>query len=88
MKNNSFCHSTSRAGGRYWSDARGRWLLPRERMAAMGYAVYPDLASIAVVPLDSAAAQAPAFTVGNAMHVASVGCVIVCALLAVAPVEP
>ena len=77
-----------RSGGRYWSDARGRWLLPRERMAAMGYAVYPDLASIAAVPLDSAAAQAPAFTVGNAMHVANVGCVIVCALLAVVPIEP
>ena len=77
-----------RAGGRYWSHARSRWMLPRERAAAMGYAVYPELGGVAAVPQDSAATQAPAFTFGNAMHVANVGCVLVCALLAMAPIRP
>ena len=54
----------------------------------MEHAVYPELGGIAGVPQDSAAAHAPAFTFGNAMHVANVGCVLVCALLSMAPIRP
>lgn len=72
-----------RSSNRIWSSVHRRWLLHRERAAAMGYAVYGDLSSAAAVPLDEAMLEAPAFTTGNAMHVANLGCVLVCALLAV-----
>jgi len=72
-----------RGSSRIWSSVHRRWLLPRERAAAMGYAVYEELASAAAVPLDEAMLAAPAYTTGNAMHVANLGCVLACVLLAV-----
>lgn len=59
----------------WWSPAHRRWMLPREKAAAMGFPVYPDLAAAARVGLDSLTQDASA--VGNAMHVANVGLVMV-----------
>ena len=42
----------------------------------MGFPVYRDLAEAARVPLDHATLQAPASSLGNAMHVANVGVVV------------
>ena len=68
---------TSRRGcTRLWSPHRRQWLTHPERAAAMGFPVYPDLAEAARVPLDHAALQAPASSLGNAMHVANVGVVV------------
>ena len=35
---------------KWWSPSRGRWLLPPEIMACMGFPVYPHLANVARVP--------------------------------------
>ena len=75
-----------RGSSRCWSTKFRRWLLPRERAAAMGYAVYDDLAHAASVPLDEVMLGAPAYTIGNAMHVANLGCVLLCVLSCVEPV--
>ena len=48
----------------------------------MGYPVYEDLAMAAGVPMDSAVLQGPDYAIGNAMHVANLGCVLMTALLA------
>merc|ERR1712026_389861 len=61
---------------RLWSPHRRRWLTHPERAAAMGFPVYQDLAEAARVPLDHAALQAPASSLGNAMHMANVGVVV------------
>jgi hypothetical protein len=64
-----------------WLPARGRWFLQRELAAAMGYPVYPWLAQAASVPQDHVTAElgrAGGFPMlGRAMHVASVGMVMV-----------
>jgi site-specific DNA-cytosine methylase len=71
-----------RNSGRIWSTARRRWLTPRERAACMGYAVYDDLAAAAGVKLDTAVEQGPLYAIGNAMHVANLGCVLMTCLVA------
>lgn len=71
-----------RNSGRIWSTARRRWLTPRERAACMGYAVYGDLAAAAGVKVDVAFEQGPLYSIGNAMHVANLGCVLMTCLLA------
>lgn len=71
-----------RNSSRIWSPSRRRWLLARERAACMGYPVYEDLAQAAEVPMDSALAAGPDYAIGNAMHVANLGCVLMTALLA------
>ena len=50
----------------------------------MGFAVYEDLARQLNVPLDVHMDLAPAYAVGNAMHVANVGSVTMLALLCIA----
>ena len=52
-----------RGSSRCWSTKFRRWLLPRERAAAMGFAVYDDLARAASVPLDEAMLGGPAYTI-------------------------
>jgi hypothetical protein len=71
-----------RNSGRIWSTARRRWLIPRERAACMGYAVYGDLAAAASVKVDTAVEQGPLYAIGNAMHVANLGCVLMTCLVA------
>ena len=72
----------TRGSGRLWSPSRARWLLPRERAAAMGFPVYPDLARAALVELDTVTNLGPKYAVGNAMHVANLGCILATVLLA------
>ena len=71
-----------RNSGRIWSTARRRWLIPRERAACMGYAVYGDMAAAAGVEVDTATEQGPQYSIGNAMHVANLGCVLMTCLVA------
>ena len=71
-----------RNSGRIWSTARRRWLTPRERAACMGYAVYDDLAEAAGVKVDVAVEHGPLYSIGNAMHVANLGCVLMTCLVA------
>lgn len=65
---------------RVWLSSQRRWLLPRELAAAMGFPVSRWLAHVAGVPEDEAVMAAPAGAIGNAMHIASAGCAIACAL--------
>lgn len=71
-----------RNSGRIWSTARRRWLVPRERAACMGYTVYGELAAAAGVNVDTAVEQGPLYSIGNAMHVANLGCVLMTCLVA------
>lgn len=71
-----------RNSGRIWSMARRRWLTPKERAACMGYAVYGDVAAAAGVKVDVAVEQGPLYSIGNAMHVANLGCVLMTCLVA------
>jgi hypothetical protein len=48
----------------------------------MGYAVYGDLAAAASVKVDTAVEQGPLYAIGNAMHVANLGCVLMTCLVA------
>ena len=50
-----------------------RWLLPSELAAATGFPVRTPLAEAAGLPLDEA--QYALSQLGNAMHLANVGCV-------------
>ena len=72
---------------RLWLPARKRWLLRRELAAAMGYPVYPRLARAGRVAEDIVTSPPGdrSYMLGNAMHVASVGCVLAVALAATAP---
>ena len=63
-----------RGSNRLWSRTKKRWVLQIELRAAMGYPVFPDLAHVANVPCEDV--QGPRFAIGNAMHVANVGCVL------------
>jgi hypothetical protein len=69
----------------WWSPSRSRWMLPREKAACMGFSVYGDLARAARVPLDSDTIEhvaGNAAPIGNAMHVANVGVVMLAAMFA------
>ena len=60
-------------------------MLPREKAACMGFPVYDDLAGTARVPLDIETIEhiaGNASPIGNAMHVASVGVVMLAAMFA------
>jgi hypothetical protein len=72
---------------RFWLPARKRWLLRRELAAAMGYPVYSQLARAGRVSEDSSTSPPgdSSRMIGNAMHVASVGCVLAVALAATEP---
>ena len=74
-----------RGSGRLWSPSRRRWLVRSERLAAMGYPVFQDLANAARVPREEVALHGPAFAIGNAMHVANVGCLLALAWLVIEP---
>ncbi len=65
----------------WWSPHHGRWMTDREKAACMGFPVYDDLAARAKVPLDRLTIQRPA-AIGNAMHVANVGVVMLAAMAA------
>ena len=52
----------------------------------MGHVVDRDLAEAAAVPVDRLSSHLRHGQIGNAMHVANVGCVLVVALLAIDPV--
>ena len=63
-----------RGSTRLWSRTKKRWVLQVELQAAMGYPVFPDLAHVANVPCEDV--QGPKAAIGNAMHVANVGCLL------------
>ena len=73
-----------RSSGPLWSMARNRWLVHSERLAAMGFPTFVDLACVAGVPEDTSSLRGPAGGAGNAMHVANVGCAWALARLAAA----
>ena len=64
-----------------WSWKLSRWLVPSEYAASMGFPIHPWCAQASGVPTDTMNLQAPT-AIGNAMHVANVGCVLACALAA------
>lgn len=64
-----------------WSPSRGRWMLPREKAACMGFPVYSDLARVAMVDFDQATVDCLG-ALGNAMHVANVGTVVLAVMFA------
>ena len=69
----------------WWSPLRSRWMLPREKAACMGFPVYDDLARASRVPLDIDTIEHIAGNdspIGNAMHVANVGVVMLAAMFA------
>lgn len=59
-----------------WSPAAGRCLTRRERLACMGYAVYPQHVVASCSPYLPCSDQHSQSMVGNAMHVANIGCAI------------
>ena len=70
-----------RSASRIWSWKCERWLLPSEHAAAMGYPIHPWCAQASGVPVDTTVLSASK-AIGNAMHVANVGSIMVCALAA------
>ena len=70
-----------RSASRIWSWKCERWLLPSEHAAAMGYPIHPWCAQASGVPVDTTVLSASK-AIGNAMHVANVGAIMVCALAA------
>ena len=70
-----------RRSAAWWSPQRKRWMLPREKAAGMGFPVYEDLAWRAQVQVDHLTVEHPA-AIGNAMHVANVGVVLLAVLCA------
>ena len=58
---------------RLWSPPRRRWMVPTERLAAMGFPVFDGLAESGRVFPDTLSRSAPQHCTGNAMHVANVG---------------
>ena len=69
---------------RLWSPSRKRWLLRSECLAAMGFPVCPDLANEARVPCTDVSTLGPAYSTGNAMHVANAGCALMLGLVSAA----
>ena len=67
--------------GRWWSPMHRRWMLPREKAACMGFPVYDDLAVASRTKLDKLTVEHASF-IGNAMHVANVGLVMLVAMFA------
>lgn len=67
--------------GRWWSPMHRRWMLPREKAACMGFPVYDDLAVASRTKLDKLTVEHAGF-IGNAMHVANVGVVMLAAMFA------
>ena len=70
-----------RSAYRVWSWRLDRWLLSSEYAAAMGFPIHAWCAQASGVPADSTVLLAST-ALGNAMHVANVGSMIVCALAA------
>ena len=77
-----------RSSGLLWVVDQGRWLTTREMYATMGFPTYRCLADVAGVPLMPV--RPPGGTlaharqgVGNAMHLACVGTVLLCTLACV-----
>ena len=79
LPNTSVLPTLRRRASPWWSPMHGRWMIGRERAACMGFPVYEDLAAAARVPLDTATARHTS-AVGNCMHVANIGAVILAAL--------
>ena len=75
----TFRHS----GGLYWALGHDRWVLVKEMLAAMGWPTFPHLSHAALVPI--AIPKMPKSIlrkkIGNSMHVANLGVLILCALL-------
>ena len=68
-----------------WSFQNRRWLTKKERLAAMGFPVYQNLAEAACCAVDVVSPNGPAYSVGNAMHVANAGSIVILAWLMAVP---
>jgi len=64
----------------YYFPAAQRWLTTREKLAMMGWPVYPSLAAAANVPLMAPSFREGRHMLGNAMHLPSVYVVLLTAL--------
>ena len=72
--------------GLFWSPHAGRWLTCRERLACMGYPVYPCLARAAGTEVWDAPPGVPlAVLAGNAMHVGAVSLALLVGLACTRP---
>jgi hypothetical protein len=69
-----------KSAGKLWSESAERWLTPLERMAALGFPVYPRLAQAAQCPVLEFEFQSLSAMAGNAWHCANAGMVLMCAL--------
>ena len=71
------------SGGLYRALGHDRWVLVKEMLAAMGWPTFPRLSDAALVPI--AIPKMPKSIlrkkIGNSMHVANLGVLILCALL-------
>jgi hypothetical protein len=74
-----------RRNGKFYSPFLGRWLLVRECWASLGLPVYPALADAAQTVELEMPVRGSSAMLGNAMHVPSVGIVILIALASSAP---
>ena len=64
-----------RSGALLWSPCRRRWMTPKEQAGIMGFPVSRELAQASRTSLDELTTTCPS-AVGNAMHVANLGVVI------------
>lgn len=73
-----------RGGGMYWMPYHRRWIMPKERLALMGFPVYPDLAKasgVDVLPIENR--NKAKMMAGNAMHLANAGAILAVTLACV-----
>jgi hypothetical protein len=74
------------ASRKLWSPYLGRWLIPSELATAMGFNT--GASAQTGVPVDPSVDLYSYAFLGNAMHVASVGGVLACALACLRPIDP
>jgi hypothetical protein len=81
---NGFIPTFRRGGGKYWMPYHRRWILPKERLALMGFPVYPALAKasgVEVMKIDNI--RQAKLMAGNAMHLANAGAILAVTLACV-----
>jgi len=72
--------------GLYWFPAFNRFMTPREKLAAMGFPVYPELADALRVPvMEIEDSHAMGMLAGNCMHFVNAAAILLVALSCVRP---
>eukprot|EP00746_Dinoflagellata_sp_MGD_P070862 gnl/MRDRNA2_/MRDRNA2_28949_c0_seq1.p1 gnl/MRDRNA2_/MRDRNA2_28949_c0~~gnl/MRDRNA2_/MRDRNA2_28949_c0_seq1.p1 ORF type:complete len:478 (+),score=109.27 gnl/MRDRNA2_/MRDRNA2_28949_c0_seq1:84-1517(+) len=73
-----------RGGGLYWMPYYRRWILPKERLALMGFPIYPALAKASGVDVMKVENMKQAkMMAGNAMHLPNAGAILAVTLACV-----